>query len=146
MKLRSKGLGRKELVMDFREYTVTRDGPEVLVTGQIKEPVKWDFAIRISQDDIPGMLKIGLNRHALRLGLRWVLHLKPEAIAAPTSPVRAGAGAATEPDLKSLSRKDRRAAKKAMKSATQAPDSASATDTTNEPEIDLVEIEEEESE
>lgn len=78
MKLKSKGLGRKELVMDFREYTVTREGPEVLVTGTIKEPVTWDFSIRICQDDIPGMLKIGLNRHALRLALRWMLHLKPE--------------------------------------------------------------------
>jgi hypothetical protein len=78
VKLKSKGLGRKELVMDFREYTVTREGPEVLVTGTIKEPVTWDFSIRISQDDIPGMLKIGLNRHALRLALRWMLHLKPE--------------------------------------------------------------------
>jgi hypothetical protein len=78
VKLRSKGLGRKELVMDFREYTVTREGPEVLVTGTIKEPVTWDFSIRICQDDIPGMLKIGLNRHALRLAVRWMLHLKPE--------------------------------------------------------------------
>lgn len=146
MKLRSKGLGRKELVMDFREYTVTRDGPEVLVTGQIKEPVKWDFSIRISQDDIPGMLKIGLNRHALRLIVRWVLHLKPETIATPTAPARAGVAAATEPDLKSLSRKERRAAKKTMGSDTQSPEVADATDTTNEPEIDLVEIDEEESE
>jgi len=146
VKLRSKGLGRKELVMDFREYTVSRDGPEVLVTGQIKEPVKWDFSIRISQDDIPGMLKIGLNRHALRLIVRWVLHLKPEAIAAPTAPVRAGSAAATELDLKSLSRKERRAAKKSLKSATQSPEVADATDTTNEPEIDLLEIDEEESE
>jgi hypothetical protein len=50
----------------------------VLVTGTIKEPVTWDFSIRICQDDIPGMLKIGLNRHALRLAVRWMLHLKPE--------------------------------------------------------------------
>jgi hypothetical protein len=86
VKLRSKGLGRKELVMDFREYTVTREGPEVLVSGTIKEPVTWDFSIRISQEDIPGMLKIGLNRHALRLAVRWMLHLKPEQDAPSASP------------------------------------------------------------
>jgi hypothetical protein len=26
------------------------------------------------------MLKIGLNRHALRLAVRWMFHLKPEQV------------------------------------------------------------------
>lgn len=71
MKLRSKGLGRKELVMDFREYDVSFEDGEVHVTGTIREPVTWDFSIQICGDDIPGMLKIGLNRHTIRLAARW---------------------------------------------------------------------------
>ena len=49
--------------MDFREYEVARDGDEVVVSGTIREPVNWDFTIRINGDDIPGMLRLGLHRH-----------------------------------------------------------------------------------
>jgi len=46
MRLRSRGLGRKELVMDFREYETIREGDEVVVVGTIRDPVNWDFSIR----------------------------------------------------------------------------------------------------
>ncbi len=98
MKLRSRGLGRKELVMDFREYEIKRDGDDVVVSGTIREPVNWDFTIRINGDDIPGMLRLGLHRHTLAMAARWAFHRsakgpppKPE-----TPPIAARARAATE--------------------------------------------------
>jgi hypothetical protein len=58
MRLRSRGLGRKELVMDFREYEVVREGDELVVVGTIRDPVNWDFTIRICEDDVPGILNL----------------------------------------------------------------------------------------
>jgi hypothetical protein len=96
VKLRSRGLGRKELVMDFREYAVARDGDEVVVSGTIREPVNWDFTIRISGDDIPGMLRLGLHRHTLVMAFRWVFHRAskaPLALEAPPVATRSRAPA-----------------------------------------------------
>ncbi|MHB8245601.1 MAG: hypothetical protein ACYDGN_09660 [Acidimicrobiales bacterium] len=76
MKLRSRGLGRRELVMDFRECEIRREGNEVVIQGTIREPVTWDFSIRIEPRDIPGMLRVGINHHTLGLGARWILHRK----------------------------------------------------------------------
>jgi hypothetical protein len=99
MRLRSKGLGRKELVMDFREYDISLDGDDVIVSGTIRAPVTWDFSIRFSQADIPGLLRVGLSRHVLRMALRWVLRRParspegtpaPAGGAAPPRPVAAG--------------------------------------------------------
>jgi hypothetical protein len=97
MRLRSKGLGRKELVMDFREYEISRDGDDVIVSGTIRAPVTWDFSIRFSQSDIPGILRVGLSRHVLRMALQWVLRRparSPEGTPAPAgganTPVAAG--------------------------------------------------------
>lgn len=61
MRLRSRGLGRKELVMDFREYEVVREGDEVVVVGTIRDPVNWDFTIRICQDDVAGLTWMALR-------------------------------------------------------------------------------------
>ena len=41
MRLKSRGLGRKELVMDFREYTTIREDGEAVVVGTIRDPVNW---------------------------------------------------------------------------------------------------------
>lgn len=93
MKLRSRGLGRRELLMDFREYEIARDGSDVVISGTIREPVNWDFTIRISGDDIPGMLRVGLHRHTLSMAARWMLHIRskspavPAAAVAPAAPV-----------------------------------------------------------
>jgi len=84
--MRSRGLGRKELVMDFREYEIARDGDEVVVTGTIREPVNWDFTIRINGDDIPGMLRLGLHRHTLAMAVRWAFHRVAKAPPAPEAP------------------------------------------------------------
>ena len=70
MRLKSRGLGRKELVMDFREYAVIREDDEVVVVGTIRDPVNWDFSIRICQDDVVGMTKLVLRPAMIRLLLR----------------------------------------------------------------------------
>lgn len=70
MRLRSRGLGRKELVLDFREYEVLRVDDEIVVVGTIRDPVNWDFTIRICEDDIAGMAGLALRKsmigHLLR--------------------------------------------------------------------------------
>jgi hypothetical protein len=72
--------------MDFREYEIARDGDEVVVSGTIREPVNWDFTIRISGDDIPGMLRLGLHRHTLAMAVRWVFHRPAKAPSAREAP------------------------------------------------------------
>jgi len=70
MRLRSRGLGRKELVLDFREYELVRVDDELVVVGTIRDPVNWDFTIRICEDDIPGMIGLALQRGMLGVVLR----------------------------------------------------------------------------
>jgi hypothetical protein len=90
MRLKSRGLGRKELVIDFREFAVIREGDEAIVVGKIRDPVNWDFSIRICEDDILGMTKLILRPAMIGLLLRslsrrrkkhhWTQH-HPEHIA-----------------------------------------------------------------
>ena len=70
MRLRSRGLGRKELVMDFREYEVVRQDDEIVVVGAIRDPVNWDFTIRMCEDDIPGVIRLALRPALLKTLLR----------------------------------------------------------------------------
>ena len=79
MRLKSRGLGRKELVMDFREYTVTRDGDEVVVEGTIREPVHWDFSIRMCEDDLPGLARVALSPKTLGFLIRAAFRRKKNA-------------------------------------------------------------------
>jgi len=72
MRLKSRGLGRKELVMDFREYAVVPEDDEVVVVGTIRDPVNWDFSIRVCEDDIAGMTKLILRPAMIRLLLRSI--------------------------------------------------------------------------
>jgi hypothetical protein len=67
MRLRSRGLGRKELVLDFREYEVVHVDDEAVVVGTIRDPVNWDFTIRICEDDVPGMIRLVLRPSMLGL-------------------------------------------------------------------------------
>ena len=48
--------------MDFREYTVVREGSEIVIQGTITEPVHWDFSIRMCEDDIAGIARVGSRR------------------------------------------------------------------------------------
>jgi hypothetical protein len=75
VKVKSRGLGRKELVMDFREYTVTREGNEIVVSGTIHEPVNWDFSIRMCEDDLAGLAKVAVKPTMLAFIVRAVFRL-----------------------------------------------------------------------
>ena len=75
MRLKSKGLGRKELVMDFREYTVVREGDELVVVGTIRDPINWDFTIRMCEDDLAGLIALSANRNTFGLIMRWLFGL-----------------------------------------------------------------------
>ena len=76
MRLKSRGLGRKELVMDFREYEVVREGKEILIVGTIRDPVNWEFSIRLSEDDIPGITRLATRFKMLSMLLRSAFNRK----------------------------------------------------------------------
>jgi hypothetical protein len=78
MRLKSRGLGRKELVMDFREYAVIHEGDEAVIVGTIRDPVNWDFSIRVCQDDIVGMTKLILRPAMIRLLLRSIFRRRKQ--------------------------------------------------------------------
>ncbi len=79
MRLKSRGLGRKELVMDFREYEVVREGKEIIIVGTIRDPINWDFSIRMCEDDISGMSKLLLCGTVIRFVLRTLFKRKSKA-------------------------------------------------------------------
>ncbi len=70
MRLKSRGLGRKELVMDFREYDVVREDDELVVVGTIRDPVNWEFSIRMCEDDITGITRLLLRKPMIMYLLR----------------------------------------------------------------------------
>lgn len=78
MRLRSRGLGSKELVMDFREYEIVYEGEELVVVGTIRDPVNWDFTIRVCEDDLAGLIRLMLNPKTLLLVLRSLLNRNPK--------------------------------------------------------------------
>lgn len=62
MKIWSKGLGTMVLLMDFRNYYVEMDDRgDLLIKGQITDPVFWNFVITIKRDDIRGLANIGFK-------------------------------------------------------------------------------------
>ena len=61
MRMWSKGLGKMELVVDFRNYKVVAEEDEAVIKGITNEPVKWEFTARIGKDDIPGLLNIAFK-------------------------------------------------------------------------------------
>ena len=61
--------------MDFREYEVTREGNEIVVSGTIHEPVNWDFSIRMCEDDLAGLAKVAVKPSMLGFIVRAVFRL-----------------------------------------------------------------------
>lgn len=69
MKMWSRGLGRTELKMDCRYYTVKND-PEsenVYIIGKITDPVNWEFRVTLEPEDIPGLVKMFMNYCVIKL-------------------------------------------------------------------------------
>jgi hypothetical protein len=78
MRLKSRGLGRKELVMDFREYAVNHENDEAVIVGTIRDPVNWDFTIRVCEDDVVGMTKLILRPAMLKLLIRSIFRRRKQ--------------------------------------------------------------------
>ena len=75
MKLWSRGLGRTELTMDCRYYKVIED-PEsghAIVVGNMREPVNWEFTIKMEPHDIAGVMKLLFTWPMLKFVLRNIL-------------------------------------------------------------------------
>jgi hypothetical protein len=70
MKLWSRGLGKRELEMDFMRYEISRDGDDIVLSGRITEPVNWDFWIRFDEEDVPGLIRVAKNPSIISLVLR----------------------------------------------------------------------------
>ena len=83
MKIRSRGLGRRELQMDLHEFKMTKEGNEVVLSGVTHAPVTWETSIRFSAEDIGGMIKVAINPKVLFLALRWALRRKDSPQDAP---------------------------------------------------------------
>jgi len=60
MKLWSRGLGRTEVSMDFRYYKTIKDKQtgEVVIIGNMQDPVTWEFTMKLEPEDIAGILKL----------------------------------------------------------------------------------------
>jgi len=72
MKLWSRGLGKTELIMDFR-YNQMKNYPateNVYIIGKITDPVNWEFRITLEPDDIPGLIKMFMNFGVIKLALK----------------------------------------------------------------------------
>ena len=74
MKVWSKGLGKIELVLDFEKYWVEREkgenGDTLYIKGTITDPVVWDFKITMTEEDIPGLMKIALDKEIITMFLK----------------------------------------------------------------------------
>ncbi|MGC8464152.1 MAG: hypothetical protein ACP5P9_10860 [Acidimicrobiales bacterium] len=73
MKIRSRGLGRRELEMDLREFTVERDGTGVLLKGVTHAPITWETTVWVGPRDVGTILRMAAHLSMLRLGMAWVL-------------------------------------------------------------------------
>jgi hypothetical protein len=78
--------------MDFREYEVVRQGKELVVVGTVRDPVNWDFTIRICEDDVPGLARLAARRSMLGMLLgslfKWKKSTSPRAGSASRRPAR----------------------------------------------------------
>jgi len=72
MKMWSRGLGRTELFMDLVTCQVKpdRETGAIIIYGNVKEPVNWEFKGTIYPEDIAGIMKLILNISVLKLVLR----------------------------------------------------------------------------
>ncbi len=78
MKLWSRGLGRRELIMDFTHYAVRRsDDGGIEIFGVTEQPVSWEFRVHIEQEDVPGLVHVALSKPVRKMLIRKI----PTAIA-----------------------------------------------------------------
>ena len=65
MKVWSQGLGRTELVFDFKECV--RNGDEVYLMGETTKPTKWQLKVTVFENDTPALMKVALSKKMIRL-------------------------------------------------------------------------------
>ncbi len=76
MKIRSRGLGKRELHVDLHEFSIEQVGYEVVLSGVTHAPVTWETNIRFQAEDIGGLIRVALSPKILKLALRWALRMK----------------------------------------------------------------------
>ena len=100
MRIWSKGLGKMELVMDFEKIYVeredTEDGERVYIKGTITDPVIWDFRITMTEDDIPGLLNVALDKKIIAMFLKRPKQSISSSLKYMMKQLNIGNGAATE--------------------------------------------------
>ena len=65
MKIRSRGLGRRELLMDLGEFTVEREGGGVVIKGVTHAPITWETTIWVGPEDVGSIIRMALLARAL---------------------------------------------------------------------------------
>ncbi len=81
MEMWSKGLGRTELAMDMSRCKIVKDpnSDNLIVYGNIADPVDWEFKITVRPEDFPGtiklMLSFGVIKHFLKHIVKTLLAL-----------------------------------------------------------------------
>ncbi len=80
MKIRSRGLGKRELQLNLGEFKVTSENKEVVLSGVTHAPVTWETNIRIRSEDIGSIIKLALSFKILKLVIRWALRMKTPEI------------------------------------------------------------------
>ena len=70
MKIWSKGLGTMTIAMDFRKSYVALENGNLLIKGQITDPVFWNYVITVKKDDIRGLANMFLKPSFLAFGGR----------------------------------------------------------------------------
>ena len=76
MKIRSRGLGRRELLMDLKEFTVAKEGGGILLKGVTHAPITWETTVTVGPEDVGSILRMVFKPAVLRLGLRWAFRRK----------------------------------------------------------------------
>jgi hypothetical protein len=72
MKLWSRGLGKQEIMMDFR-YCQTLKDPEtgnMMIIGNMCSPVTWEFKITFHPEDIGGIMKFVFSPSMLLFAIK----------------------------------------------------------------------------
>jgi hypothetical protein len=74
LRIRSKGLGRIELLFDLSKVNLEQgDGGHLVITGKTLRPVVWDFRITISERDVLPIMKIAFRKPVRSLVATFLL-------------------------------------------------------------------------
>ncbi len=68
----SRGLGKTEVLMDFRYYKLVKEpgSRDLFIIGRMREPVNWEFRITLQPDDLPGFMQMFLHFAMLKFIVR----------------------------------------------------------------------------